>query len=155
MTLAAIFAIGRPTALATNGTYLFLTDDSGVGNAHLAPTTDDYDVELLNEAIIRLVNQYVQVPACNNATILAEKQIIKEDTKQTINYYPNPTSGEMTIELKESVGEMYITDISGKILQRWEKVEAGKIQADLSNYASGIYFLKWPNAKAGKILLTR
>ncbi|MEL6484594.1 MAG: carboxypeptidase-like regulatory domain-containing protein, partial [Bacteroidota bacterium] len=34
-------------SLSTNGTYVFLTDDSGVGNPHLKPTTEDYKVEKL------------------------------------------------------------------------------------------------------------
>ena len=34
----------RSMALATNGTEVFLTDDSGVGNAHIKPTTDKFDV---------------------------------------------------------------------------------------------------------------
>ncbi|PCI32378.1 MAG: hypothetical protein COB60_09510 [Flavobacteriaceae bacterium] len=45
-------------SIATNGTYVFLTDDSGVGNAHLKPTTDAFKVEKLNDLIIRLINQY-------------------------------------------------------------------------------------------------
>ena len=39
----------RSIALATNGTYVFLTDDSGIGNPHIKPTTDDWEVEKLND----------------------------------------------------------------------------------------------------------
>jgi len=45
-------------SVATNGTYVFLTDDSGVGNTHLKPTTAAYKVEKLNDLIIRLINDY-------------------------------------------------------------------------------------------------
>ncbi|MCB0845041.1 MAG: hypothetical protein KDE26_17455, partial [Bacteroidetes bacterium] len=45
-------------ALATNGTYVFITDDSGIGNDHLEPTVGDFEVEYLNELIIRLVKEY-------------------------------------------------------------------------------------------------
>src|SRR5690606_18417442 len=38
----------RALALGTNGTYAFLTDHSGIGNPHIKPTTDSYDVETLN-----------------------------------------------------------------------------------------------------------
>ena len=48
----------RSFALATNGTYVFITDDSGVGNSHLEPTVGDFDVEYLNDLIVRLVNEY-------------------------------------------------------------------------------------------------
>lgn len=45
-------------AIATNGTYVFITDDSGVGNSHLEPTVGDYEVELLNNLLVRLINKY-------------------------------------------------------------------------------------------------
>jgi Mg-chelatase subunit ChlD len=48
----------RMTAQATNGTYVFLTDDSGVGNSHLKPTIGSYQVEYLNNLILRLIKKY-------------------------------------------------------------------------------------------------
>lgn len=48
----------RSFAILTGGTYTFLTDHSGIGNSHLEPTIGSYEVEPLNECIIRLVNQY-------------------------------------------------------------------------------------------------
>lgn len=47
-------------AIATNGTYVFITDDSGVGNSHLEPTVGDYEVELLNNLLVRLINKYAE-----------------------------------------------------------------------------------------------
>lgn len=49
----------RAMAVSTDGTYVFLTDDSGVGGSHIEPTIGDYDVELLNELMIRLINKYL------------------------------------------------------------------------------------------------
>lgn len=45
-------------SVSTNGTYVFLTDDSGIGNPHIKPTTDDYKVEKLNDLIVRLIEKY-------------------------------------------------------------------------------------------------
>ena len=45
----------RTLAQATNGTYVFLTDDSGIGNSHLQPTVGAYQVEYLNNLLVRLV----------------------------------------------------------------------------------------------------
>ncbi len=47
-------------AIATNGTYVFITDHSGVGNSHLEPTVGDYEVELLNNLLVRLINKYAE-----------------------------------------------------------------------------------------------
>ncbi|MGJ8592328.1 MAG: carboxypeptidase-like regulatory domain-containing protein [Aquaticitalea sp.] len=48
----------RYFSVATNGTYVFLTDDSGIGNPHIKPTTDDFKVEKLNDLIVRLIEKY-------------------------------------------------------------------------------------------------
>lgn len=45
-------------ATITGGTYVFLTDDSGVGLGHIKATVGDYEVEKLNELIIRLITLY-------------------------------------------------------------------------------------------------
>ena len=44
-------------SVSTNGTYVFLTDDSGIGNHHIKPTTDKYKVEKLNDLIVRLIEE--------------------------------------------------------------------------------------------------
>lgn len=51
----------RSWAVMTGGTYLFLTDDSGIGNDHLEPTVGEYSVEKLNECMIRVICEYCGV----------------------------------------------------------------------------------------------
>jgi len=60
--------IMRSIALATNGTYLFLTDDSGIGNGHIKPTTDKFKVELLNDLLQRIMEQMCFVNTCDAPT---------------------------------------------------------------------------------------
>lgn len=50
----------RALAICTGGTYVFLTDDSGVGDSHLEPIIGDYEVEKLYDVIIRIINGYRQ-----------------------------------------------------------------------------------------------
>jgi hypothetical protein len=50
----------RFIALSTNGTYVFITDDSGIGESHLEPTVGAYQVEFLNDLMVRLVNKYAE-----------------------------------------------------------------------------------------------
>lgn len=45
----------RNIDIATGATYTFLTDHSGIGNPHLEPTVGDYEVELLNDLLVRLI----------------------------------------------------------------------------------------------------
>lgn len=47
-------------AVVTGGTYVFLTNDSGVGNDHIKATVGDYEVEQLNNLIIRLIEHYTE-----------------------------------------------------------------------------------------------
>ena len=48
----------RFIAITTNGTYVFITDDSGVGNPHLEASVGDFEVELLNDLLVRLIFEY-------------------------------------------------------------------------------------------------
>ncbi|WP_293299167.1 carboxypeptidase-like regulatory domain-containing protein [Pedobacter sp. UBA4863] len=53
----------RFMALSTNGTYVFITDHSGIGNSHLAPTVGQYKVEKLNQLLYRLTRKYTGLDA--------------------------------------------------------------------------------------------
>jgi hypothetical protein len=48
----------RSFAIHTNGTYVFITDHSGIGNEHLEPTVGEYEVEYLNNLMVRLIIKY-------------------------------------------------------------------------------------------------
>lgn len=48
----------RSAAIISGGTYVFITDDSGIGGEHLEASVGDYTVELLNSLMVRLVNEY-------------------------------------------------------------------------------------------------
>ena len=51
--------MSRQFAILTGGTYVYLTDDSGVGNGHVEASTGDPEVEKLNDLVIRLINEYI------------------------------------------------------------------------------------------------
>lgn len=48
----------RFIAMYTNGTYVFITDHSGIGNKHLEPSVGEYQVEKLSDLMIRLIKKY-------------------------------------------------------------------------------------------------
>ena len=48
----------RSWAVMTGGTYTFLTNHSGIGNSHLEPTIGDYEVEKLNDLLVRVISEY-------------------------------------------------------------------------------------------------
>ena len=49
----------RSMAFMTGGTYAFLTDDSGIGYGHTEPTVGSYEVEKLNDMMVRICNKYL------------------------------------------------------------------------------------------------
>ena len=51
---------GRALSICTNGEYVFLTDDSGIGGSHLEPIIGDYQVEKLYDIIIKIIDEYKQ-----------------------------------------------------------------------------------------------
>ncbi len=135
----------RSMALATNGTYTFLTNHSGVGNSHIEPTTDKYQVVLLNSLLQRIIGQTLYAKDCGKEY----QQEQQPDTKQpdnilTLKLFPNPTIGRFTIESKKEIKEIYIADFTGKIIMRLAVADKkGRWQVDIGNYPSGTYLVKY------------
>ena len=50
----------RYMAIATNGTYVFITNDSGIGNDHLIASVGEYQVEMLNKLMVRLISESLE-----------------------------------------------------------------------------------------------
>lgn len=48
----------RFIAMYTNGTYVFITDHSGIGNKHLEPSVGEYQVEKLSDLMVHLIKKY-------------------------------------------------------------------------------------------------
>ena len=48
----------REAAVMTAGTFVFITDDSGIGGAHHDPDIPSATVEALNSLMVRLINGY-------------------------------------------------------------------------------------------------
>ena len=180
----------RALALSTNGTYLFLTDHSGIGSGHIEPTVDEYDIKLLTERVSEIIKANIYYPKCEEeipefemnypdsvVTFTMEHGQIYEDllNPDTLNneeigvnneeinkiewkYYPNPTRDYVTIESPEIIEFIYLTDLSGKILQRVNFNDSHKITLFLGDYPTGIYLLRYPIGKqwvSGKVILVR
>lgn len=48
----------RFSAALTNGTYVFITNHSGIGDDHIEATVGEYEVEFLNDLMVRLIGKY-------------------------------------------------------------------------------------------------
>ncbi len=177
----------RCCALGTNGTYAFLTNHSGIGGEHTAPSTDKYDVETLNKLLLRVIDEYLMVPDCNlqqfvetenpldtiSATTLVEPtpsdSLLADADTSAINIepivneivvlkcYPNPATDYIWVQTSDDVKEIYLADNSGKLMQKMTPTST-LFEMDLTNYPSGIYYLKaWINDKwvSARIVVAR
>jgi hypothetical protein len=149
--------------LATNGTYVFLTDHSGIGGKHLEPTTDEYKVEPLNQLLVRLITEYTTTETCEG-----KSQILFVDNQgQNGNsqnpdwkalYYPNPASTQFMLELPFDVQSATIYDSEGKAVRKLEKPSGGRhtvVVADLSEGFYTIRILKDGAMQSGKLVVVR
>jgi hypothetical protein len=57
----SVEALMRGFSVMTGGTYLFLTNHSGIGGDHQTPTDTQYEVEPLNDCMVRVIKEYVFV----------------------------------------------------------------------------------------------
>ena len=90
----------RDVALKTGGTYLFLTDDSGVSaGGHITPTTGPYTVEKLNDLMVKVINRYLDKSAAvaeyTDINVALPEQTSTETDPPTVI----PMDGEVTMEL--------------------------------------------------------
>ena len=135
----------RCFALGTNGTYAFLTNHSGIGNKHIDPSTDEYKVELLNDLMVRIIDTYSFISNCENETIIDEQGIIDHTDSLILiewNVWPNPTQGDLNIKVSEDISELFITDITGKIMKRFTEITKNRaLKTNIANYARGIYLI--------------
>jgi hypothetical protein len=164
----------RALALSTNGTYTFLTDHSGVGGRHITPSTDHFEVESLNDLLVRVLKSFTYMPDCDQRipelelsypdsiiTMVATDSTATGDGGAWINwsYYPNPTTGLINITADADITELYVTDLGGKVLQLIKGMRAGEVrQVDLGGYATGIYLIRCPlgaNWVSGRVVVQR
>ena len=134
----------RSIALATNGTSFFLTDDSGIGNKHLKPTTDSLKVEHLNDMLVRTIVEFSSMPSCE----LSEESL--ENTGVDEHFIPNPFDVKdikSIDDVPHGPTVLYLMDITGKLITVMEgNFDEITLNSKLSNLNShlpiGVYFVK-------------
>lgn len=135
----------RALALSTNGHYTFLTNHSGIGGAHLEPTASVYQVEKLNDLLVRLVDQALVAPFC--AGKVPEEFFVEQETPEatleTLTVFPNPAYKTVKVTIPEGVSQLLITDTNGRLVDQWDDLKVGDRQWDVHNYAVGVYFLHY------------
>jgi hypothetical protein len=142
----------KSIAIATNGTYVFITDHSGVGNAHLEVAVSGFNAESLNELMVELIIAFSEQKGCEtqNQNLQLElsgnfnhSSLLSKNQNPQFYFYPNPADGQVFIELKENFKSIRLINVSGKILKIIEYPKAGITKLSLSDLPSGVYFLQF------------
>ena len=127
------------TATNSNPTYQWLDCDNnyaeinGETNQTFTPSANgNYAVELTE-------NGCVDTSDC---VVIASVGVNKNDFGNNLNVYPNPTTGEFSIDLMDNLNSVIvtITDIEGRFIQQTEYKNSQVLNLNL-NQPSGIYFI--------------
>jgi len=146
--------------LATNGTYVFLTDHSGIGGSHIEPTTDEYKVELLNDLLVRVITEYTTLKTCEGQSTIRFEDPQAPDPTAVLEarYFPNPAVQQFTLELPTEVQSVTLYDSEGKSVRKLENLAAGTHAIPVQDLAAGFYtirILKNGQFQSGKLLVVR
>lgn len=123
-------------SIQTNGTYVFLTDHSGIGNAHLDPVVKDFEVEKLNDLLKRVIGNYTDRGTC-------VKQEDNNPVFAGIEVFPNPTVDMLQVKVPEGISKITLTTSSGMAVHSVKVDGQCDISIDLSTYVDGMYVLNF------------
>jgi hypothetical protein len=59
----------------------------------------------------------------------------------SLSFYPNPSSGPVNVETN-GIGELFLADFSGKILERFS-IKENQSTIDIGRYPAGTYHLRF------------
>lgn len=89
-------------------------------------------------------------------TITTDVDTIKAENV-SFKIYPNPTVDKVILELDGKINEVFITDISGKQIEKITSTNQSKLEIDMGNLTRGVYLLQFNNngkQESTKVVLT-
>ncbi len=134
----------RSLSILTNGTYVFLTNHSGIGGDHLEPVTDSYEVFALNDLLVKIVNEGTQFETCKTIEYREENVDNQLDNSFGVKVFPNPVSDILEVSLPKADMTAKLFNLSGQLILTLVK---GESQLDVSGLPAGNYFLEIANGK--------
>jgi Carboxypeptidase regulatory-like domain/Secretion system C-terminal sorting domain/von Willebrand factor type A domain len=141
----------KSLGVTTGGTYVFLTDDSGIGGGHIKATTEKHEVEHLNDLMVRLIKDATDTETCRK---IAEKASTGGDAilDASFKLSPTPASSIVYVDMKNDIESLRITNVHGQIMEDLYDLKAGTKEIAVSTWASGVYYA---TIKQGKTVSTK
>lgn len=151
----------RSIALATNGTYTSLTDDSKVGGSHRAPIAATLNVQKLNALLADILYRFTWMPDCSSPEpIDADSNQIRYVEKwfdqlqdqpdyenpegMRLTLFPNPCVGPFQLRLQGGNLEgssVYLLDLGGRVVQNWKVERGNDFRPNIAHLPAGMYYL--------------
>lgn len=157
--------LSRAMALATNGTYTALTDDSGIGNSHRSPVAGTVDKDKLNKMLLQIIHRFVYVPDCEKITDTQAQELPQDHLQEILEnelgpqnpghnldmtVFPNPTHGPLRLQWKGNLGpaKIRILDMHGRSLLEYEVGWQNSFRTDDGyTLSKGLYYIVFENSK--------
>lgn len=132
----SLLCVGQSATLNANGAVTYTWSTSSTGSVIIVSPTVTATYTVTGEDANSCVNTATVIQNVSNCTSLEKWSA----TNQEINVYPNPTSGEVSIELS-SEAVITLMNSAGQIILS-EAFKEGKSTLELNNVSNGIYFAK-------------
>lgn len=150
----------RSMALATNGTYLFLSDQHA-GDADSLVSVPIIDTAGLNQLVYRVIRNFSTMPEC--ATLeLALKDTVAgsaqlDGKRTTWKLSSNQAATDLQVDHDEKSGYLFVSDVNGKLVQRIKVDPSGHSIVDMKQFPAGMYSIRhswgWDKEVAGTFVL--
>ncbi|HPT44058.1 MAG TPA: HYR domain-containing protein, partial [Paludibacteraceae bacterium] len=91
------------------------------------------------------------ITTCEQTVTVNSTYSISEANVESVGLYPNPTNGDLTIDLSKGYEgtKIYLYSTEGKLIRMLnDGTKESKILCNLSDLAGGLYFLKFENQQA-------
>lgn len=162
----AASGINKPTefllkqlAVLTGGEYIYITDDSGVGNSHIKPSGVKSNVDLLKNHLERVIVKYGESGPCdktyepNNSE---PRTVVFGDQKVIVQSFPNPASTHIDIHSNIAIKAIKIITLDGKLIKEESQINQDRYRVSVDDIMQGLYVLKVETAQrvySSKVLI--
>lgn len=147
-------------SITTNGSYVYITDHSGIGGSHAKPTGVKENVQYLNDLMVDIIKQNTEWEDCSTKDSMPNQpgtvEIIQQGQWQA-QFYPNPATDYIMIKSTETADEIVIHSQSGAEVLRM-KPDGQKTKIETGNLATGVYIVtlrKGSNSLSCRMMVIR
>jgi hypothetical protein len=148
----AASGINKPTefllkqlAILTGGEYIYITDDSGVGNSHIKPSGVKSNVDLLKNHLKKVILKYASDSKCDpheQENQPNPRTVIFGDDQILVQSFPNPAFDYIDIHSNITINKVSIFSIGGKLMKQWDNIKKDRLRIDIRGIKQGLYVLK-------------